>query len=184
MAEGRERLWYNVNKLRNSIFRTCQTYLFVSAVIRECFSTSILLGSIDNPVTARTECSLEKVESEAISACICTTDLCNDLDSDTGHPVRHSTTVSTFAQEPRHERTFSPGRDNQFQFTTEASTVIPVPSRNSKTQSRGVLCYQCGSLFSRGGNSGCTEFDDTDSSQQGFCQQDEVCLIYTWEKSR
>ena len=155
-------------------------------MIRECFSTSILLGSIDNPVTARTECSLEKVESEAISACICTTDLCNDLDSDTGHPVRHSTTVSTFAQEPRHERTFSPGRDNQFQFTTEASTVIPVPSRNSKTQSRnrGVLCYQCGSLFSRGGNSGCTEFDDTDSSQQGFCQQDEVCLIYTWEKSR
>ena len=163
-------------------------------MIRECFSTSILLGSIDSPVTARTECSLEKVESDAISACICTTDLCNDLASsrsDTRHPARHqTTTVSTFAQEPRHERTFSPGRD----FTTEAaavrrvtaSTVIPVPSRNSKTQSRsrGILCYQCGSLFSRGGNSGCSEFDDTDPSQQGFCQPGEVCLIYTWEKSR
>ena len=162
-------------------------------MIRECFSTSILLGSIDSPVTARSECSLEKVESDAISACICTTDLCNDLassrSSDTKPSARHSTTVSTFAQEPRHERTFSPGRD----FTTEAavrrvtaSTVIPVPSRNSKTQprSRGVLCYQCGSLFSRGGNSGCSEFDDTDPSQQDFCQPDEVCLIYTWEKSR
>ena len=48
------------------------------AVIRECFPTSVLLGSLDNPVVPRADCRAESVESESIKACICTTDLCNE----------------------------------------------------------------------------------------------------------
>merc|ERR1719317_972624 len=51
-------------------------------VIRECFSLSILLGSIDNPVVAREECTPVQVESEIIQACVCTTDLCNGIIGD------------------------------------------------------------------------------------------------------
>ena len=36
----------------------------ISAEIRECFSTSILLGSLDNPVVAREDCVPEQVAAE------------------------------------------------------------------------------------------------------------------------
>ena len=38
----------------------------ISAVIRECFPTSILLGSIDNPVEPTSTCKPEDVESDTI----------------------------------------------------------------------------------------------------------------------
>ena len=48
------------------------------AVIRECFPTSVLLGSLDRPVVPRSDCRLEPVEEEDnIEACICTSDYCN-----------------------------------------------------------------------------------------------------------
>ena len=36
----------------------------IAAEIRECFSTSILLGSLDNPVVAREDCVPEQVAAE------------------------------------------------------------------------------------------------------------------------
>jgi len=39
-------------------------------------------------------------------------------------------------------------------------------------------------LFSRDGNSACTEFDEYDESQQGYCKEGEACLWYSWQKSR
>ena len=157
-------------------------------MIRECFSTSILLGSLDNPVTPQGRCSPEPVESDAISACLCTSDLCNDLGSseDISDIPRHAvvtTSPAPVTQQPRHERTFSPVRDNSFNRITTASTassVFPAPSRSS----RGIRCFTCGSLFSRDGNSQCQEFDEADPTQQGLCREDEVCLTYTWQKSR
>ena len=118
-------------------------------MIRECFPTSVLLGSLDSPVVASTECRPQPVESESISACLCTADLCNDL----------------------------PGRDEASQ------AVTAVASRRPRERHR-VSCYQCGSLFSDGGNSDCTEFDEADPGQQGLCDPGEVCLLYTWQKSR
>ena len=126
-------------------------------MIRECFSTSILLGSLDDPVTPSGQCSPEPVESEAISACLCTSDLCNDLDQGESGGGRNRavvTTTSAVTQQPRHERTFSPLRDNSFNQITTASTassVFPAPSRSS----RGIRCFTCGTLFSRDGNSQC-----------------------------
>jgi len=166
------------------------------AVIRECFSTSILLGSLDNPVLPSSSCSPEPVESDVITACLCTSDMCNDLSSDSEpRGIIPETRVTTLpprvTQDSRRERTFSPSRNPFNQFTTESfrsvtsptssPAVISVPSRNTN---RRILCYKCGSLFSRDGNDRCTEFDESDPSQQGFCQPDEVCLMYTWQKSR
>ena len=137
-------------------------------------------------MTPRSECSPEPVESDAISACLCTSALCNDLDSgDTGAVVTTSAPRQSVrvTQQPRHERTFSPVRDNSFnQFTTASTSSSVIPARSSST--RGIRCYKCGSLFSRDGNSRCQEFDDLDPSQQGSCLHDEVCLTYTWQKSR
>ena len=138
-------------------------------MIRECFSTSILLGSLDNPVTLQGRCSPEPVESDAISACLCTSDLCNDLGSseDISDIPRHAvvtTSPAPVTQQPRHERTFSPVRDNSFNRITTASTsssVFPAPSRSS----RGFRCFTCSSLFSRYGNSQCQEFDGADHSR-------------------
>ena len=69
-----------------------------TAVIRECFPTSVLLGSIERPVepqvtmvitmmlvimtnhgsncNVQATCSPVSVESDTIKACICTTDFC------------------------------------------------------------------------------------------------------------
>ena len=116
-------------------------------MIRECFPTSVLLGSLDSPVEASPDCSPQAVESDTISACLCTSNLCNHI----------------------------PGRDSP----SQAVTAVSRPRERER-----VRCHQCGSLFSDGGNSDCTEFDETDPSHQGLCQQGEVCLLYTWKKSR
>ena len=53
----------------------------VSAVLRECFPTSVLLGPIDNPLTADLECNLRDISepgSSNIKACLCTTPFCNE----------------------------------------------------------------------------------------------------------
>ena len=41
-----------------------------------------------------------------------------------------------------------------------------------------MRCHTCGSLFSTGGNSDCAEFDAADPSQRGHCGPGEVCLLY------
>jgi len=52
-----------------------------TAVVRECFSTSILLGSISDPIRPAEQCTPAPVEKDAtVMACICTNDFCNSLD--------------------------------------------------------------------------------------------------------
>ena len=67
----------------------CLWYSFVQApgepreVIRECFSTGILLGTIDDPIEARSDCRPKNVENDdSITACMCTEDYCNGYESD------------------------------------------------------------------------------------------------------
>ena len=53
----------------------------ISAVLRECFPTSVLLGPIDNPLTATLDCDLRDISepgSSNIKACLCTTPFCNE----------------------------------------------------------------------------------------------------------
>ena len=53
------------------------------AVIRECFSTSILLGSIDRPIEPSNNCRPQSVEEgdDSIQACLCTDDFCNGFEA-------------------------------------------------------------------------------------------------------
>ena len=62
---------------------------------------------------------------------------------------------------------------------TQSTVRLPEPRQFER-----VTCYKCGSLFSSDGNSDCEEFDASDASQQGLCGAGEVCLTYTWQKSR
>ena len=129
-------------------------------MIRECFPTSVLLGSLESPVVASSDCQPQSVESQTISACLCTADLCNDI----------------------------PGSQDS-QAGTALARIDPTRrprerERQRERERERVNCYQCGSLFSDGGNSDCTEFDEADPGQQGLCDPGEVCLLYTWQKSR
>ena len=58
---------------------------YFSAVLRECFPTSVLLGPIDNPLTAELDCNLRDISEPGpsnIKACLCTTPFCNELADD------------------------------------------------------------------------------------------------------
>merc|ERR550539_1420977 len=105
-----------------------------SSVIRECFPTSILLGSIDNPVQPQVECSLTSLESDSISACICTSDLCNGVgDDDINTELRPKVAVTT-------RSTIT---------TTTITTTVTTSTTTARTAVTGrVKCHQCGSLFS------------------------------------
>ncbi|CAB4062518.1 unnamed protein product [Lepeophtheirus salmonis] len=141
-ARGEACLWYSYHKSAGDI-----------AIIRECFSTSILLGSIENPIAPSHECVPRPVENDdSIMACICATDFCNGYDG--GSPVNLKTTTTP-----------TPLRLPQSQTERPRSQVgrpqAPSPNdinRNTLRQSGGkVLCHQCGSLFSGSGNPPCEE---------------------------
>merc|ERR1719320_1805672 len=111
--------------------------------------------------------------------------------------VNHST--NTITQAPRHQRTLSPRIEDTLspridqqssRYTTDPTSSFrrissTEASFGSQPQQSGpVRCHQCGRLFSRDGNSACTEFDEYDDSQQGYCKEGEACLWYSWQKSR
>ena len=139
-----------------------------SSVIRECFPTSILLGSIDNPVQPQAQCSLTSLESDSISACICTSDLCNGVgDDDINTELRSKVALTTSS-------------------TTSITTTVTTTSTTTRTTVTGrVKCHQCGSLFSgSSSNPDCASFDSSDPLQQSYCAEGEVCLWYSWQKSQ
>nr|XP_040563799.1 uncharacterized protein LOC121114036 isoform X11 [Lepeophtheirus salmonis] len=164
-ARGEACLWYSYHKSAGDI-----------AIIRECFSTSILLGSIENPIAPSHECVPRPVENDdSIMACICATDFCNGYDG--GSPVNLKTTTTP-----------TPLRLPQSQTERPRSQVgrpqAPSPNdinRNTLRQSGGkVLCHQCGSLFSGSGNPPCEEGN---AGKTEYCKEGEACLWYSWKKS-
>ncbi len=52
-----------------------------TAVLRECFPVSVVLGPIDRPLRPSTDCNLQDVSEPDAgisgSACLCTTSFCN-----------------------------------------------------------------------------------------------------------
>ena len=55
----------------------------VSGSYREGFSTNILLGHPDFPITPLATCSLSRTQQDtrsSIRACLCTEDFCNDIE--------------------------------------------------------------------------------------------------------
>ena len=147
-----------------------------TSVIRECFPTSILLGSIESPVEAASSCVASSLESDSISACICTTPLCNGVGGDDIRREVASAGPSVTSPAPR-VRTTTTTATTTTTTTTAAPGVPRVAGR--------VRCHQCGSLFSgSSSNPDCDQFDPADPRQASSCAAGEVCLWYSWQKAR
>ena len=62
------------------LFYSWQKSATETAAIRECFSPTILLGSVDNPLRVKRSCNLQDISETpgaSIMACLCDSDLCN-----------------------------------------------------------------------------------------------------------
>jgi hypothetical protein len=66
-----------------------------AAILRECFSTSVLLGSISDPLVPSSHCDKRDITDNgdgSILACLCDTDYCNDQE-DTGESKQQTPTT-------------------------------------------------------------------------------------------
>lgn len=147
-----------------------------TAVIRECFPESILLGSVEKPLEITKDCQPINIEADgSIAACICTTDFCNDADHHLDVDDDDTENDDELQEEVIDEIDITPNITTTELISTSTSTEAPKFSR--------IICHQCGSLFSNK-NSDCKVFDETDNNQQGFCEPGEACLWYSWQKTK
>ncbi len=159
-GKGEACLWYSYHKSDTE-----------TEVIRECLSTSVLLGSIDDPILPSEQCVPKAGEGDSFMACLCTEDFCNGLDGGSSVSKINSNNNNNNRRTTTRPRITTP---------TQRPLTNISPSRDPK---KGVLCHQCGSLFSSDGNANCDEFDPSSPSQQDYCKPGESCLYYSWEKS-
>ena len=134
------------------------------SVIRECLSTSILLGSIEDPLVVTPGCTVKDISEDGTKAeaCLCDSDLCND------NSLVGDTMNSDKISQPQQTQLAAP-------VQTETEAVI--------STARRVRCYQCGSLFSDSGSPVCDQFSPGNNDQQGHCDQGQVCLFYSWTRA-
>jgi hypothetical protein len=124
---GEACLWYAYYKSANE-----------RAVVRECFSTSILLGSINEPIETLSECVPQTIDEgeDAILACICTSDFCNGIGTNDipqfqnqqQRPVTQPLSRRTTTERPT-RRTEAPRRR-----TTQEPRTTNAPSRRRPVQ--------------------------------------------------
>ena len=105
------------------------------AVIRECFPTSVLLGTIEQPVLPQPSCSPMAVETGDIQACICTTDLCSGLEG-----LEDTAALATELEGVTVE--LATGQEEE--LAREVEAVFG----GAQVAGGRVRCHQCGSLFS------------------------------------
>ena len=105
--------------------------MYFSAVLRECFPTSVLLGPIDNPLTAELDCNLRDISepgSSNIKACLCTTPFCNELADD---PLLNEVSSSKKTS----PKTSTPSRA----VTTRPRTTTRRPARTTTRRSTNTF---------------------------------------------
>ena len=169
---GEACLWYSWQKSKSS-----------KSFIRQCFSTSILLGSIDAPLETGPYCEPQDISDNSLSeitACLCDSDFCNSYRGPTEKKSRSLKQVQGVRQQV--------ATVNQLSNTTKLSTTnrnnIPMKAAARKTfhpDQPGLQCYSCGSLLNP--NKKCDTFNKADPEQVQTCLQDEACLMYSWKKS-
>ena len=149
-----------------------------TAIIRECFSRSILLGSQEDPVQITESCEPRSVDSEgSIWACICTSDLCNGLSDYQLTPPDTDDSDTALWDPPQNQKEVV---DKAVKIGTTTATAFV---STAKPKFNKIICHQCGSLFS-GKNSDCSVFDPNNRTQEGFCEAGEACLWYSWQKTK
>ena len=116
----------------------CLWYSYVQApgepkaVIRECFSTGILLGTIDDPIEPRSDCRPKNVEDDdSIMACMCTEDYCN------GHESEEERTSNILNRNRNKQITTKrPGPRNQPTTRRPSFSQITTTTNRPRSQSR------------------------------------------------
>ena len=124
----------------------CLWYSFVTApgeprsVIRECFSTGILLGSINDPVEPKSNCRPKNVEDDdSITACLCTEDYCNGYESDEekranrNRPTTRRPSRTTTRRPSRPQPTTRRQSFNQLTTTRRPKPAVIRPSPNANS---------------------------------------------------
>ena len=180
---GEACLWYSWERSRGRI-----------SFVRECFSTSILLGTVSDPLLPSSSCNPRDISetptSARISACLCTSDLCNSYISP---EERRELSRPATTSRPATRRTTRRTTTRRTTTTTRRTTRAPEPAEEPRRQSGfpgrqsihpdkpGLQCFSCGSLLNP--NKKCDKFDRTAKSQVQTCLNDEACLMYTWQKS-
>ena len=78
-----------------------------TAVLRECFPKSVVLGPIDRPLRPTTDCNLRDVSEPDAgisgSACLCTTSFCNnkqELQTITGAAPQKTQIITNEVEDP------------------------------------------------------------------------------------
>ena len=157
-----------------------------TSYVRECFSKSVLLGTLDNPLRAAPTCDLRDISEgdQQVFACLCETNLCNSFRSP-GEPrpdlsektlekpnilrglLDADRVISTTA---RARAPVSATIKANLQVENFTTAPLPEPARS-------LRCYKCGDLFNP--DTKCR----TDDIQTETCQQGEACLLYRWQKS-
>ena len=108
------------------------------AVLRECFPTSVLLGPIDNPLTATIDCKLRDISepgSSNIKACLCTTPFCNEnLDDPLLNEVISKQKSSSKSSAPARRTTQRPRQTTRRppRTTTRRSQFQSKPAKSKK----------------------------------------------------
>ena len=137
-AEGEVCLWYSWQKSSRS-----------KSFIRQCFSPSIVLGSPDQPLLVpRPSCQPQTIsDSSDISACLCTSDLCNSyktseekkpaqLPAPRPPPSRPRTTTKEPIGRPRKQFTPSPSQQSSNTIGKFVSFVLVVKVDYSQCMSK------------------------------------------------
>ena len=87
-------------------------YVHISATLRECFPTRVLLGTINNPLTSSDQCYERDITDDgsgSIKACLCSTDYCND----SGDEVELVNEIFSDAEQFQQKPISSPSRNER-----------------------------------------------------------------------
>ena len=159
--------------------------------VRECFSKSVLLGTLDNPLRPKETCEPSDIseEGQKVFACLCENDYCNSYRSpDEPRPSLPPLLLSKEDPRPAEVNKTLMGRGEQedvsrIQGSAKILTNTVTTTERQVTAARKspLRCHSCGNLFNP--EDKCEEFSVTREEQEEECEAGEVCLLYMWHKS-
>ena len=162
--------------------------------VRECFSKTVLLGTLDKPLKPKEMCEPRDIseEGQQVFACLCETDYCNSYRSpDEPRPslpllppieeqdpslVEVNKTLIGRGEQEDVRRILSSAKIMTSPRDTVTTEGLVTAARRSR-----LRCHSCGDLFSP--DNKCEEFNVTREDQVEECGVGEVCLLYMWHKS-
>ena len=162
--------------------------------VRECFSKSVLLGTLDNPLRPKETCEPSDIseEGQKVFACLCENDYCNSYRSP-DEPRPSVPSLMLPKEDPGlveiNKTLIGRGEQEDVSRMQSSAKIITNTNRDTVTTERQLTaarksplrCHVCGDLFSP--DTKCEEFSVTRADQVEECEAGEVCLLYMWQKS-